>query len=97
MTDQMIPADKVREIADWMRSSLHRAANTCRDAEFLGDMSVCMAELNLLLPPRPLPQRLRHLRLLRPLRRPKSRQLLSRPRRAAVTACEGLQEKLKGP
>ena len=55
MTDQTMPADKVRELVDGMRESMRRAENTCRDVEFLDDMSVYIEDLASLLPPPPRP------------------------------------------
>lgn len=42
--------DKVREIAAAMRASMHREDGTCRDAEFLDEMSGHIAALEALLP-----------------------------------------------
>ena len=55
MTDQTIPADKVREIVDAMRESMRRAENTCSDVGLLDDMSVYITDLVALLPDPPLP------------------------------------------
>ena len=55
MTDQTIPADKVREIATAMRAAMRREDDDYRDAEFLDDMSGYIAELVALLPDPPLP------------------------------------------
>ena len=49
MTDQTIPADKVREIATAMRAAMRRDEHTYSDAEFLSDMSDYIRDLEALL------------------------------------------------
>lgn len=55
MTDQTIPADKVREIATAMRDAMRREGDDHRGAEFLDEMLGYIAELAALLPAPPRP------------------------------------------
>lgn len=49
MTDQMIPADKVRPIVAAMRAAMRRDEHTYPDGEFLGDMGDYIRALEALL------------------------------------------------
>ena len=53
MTDQTIPADKVREIAEAMRAAMRRDEHAYPEAKFLADLSNHIKDIEALLPPRP--------------------------------------------
>ena len=55
MTDQNMPADKVREIANAMRAAMRRDDPYYSDGAFLEDMSGYIRDLEALLPTPPLP------------------------------------------